>query len=291
LNKIQSASTLRLDHPTARVYLFLAAFLAAAPARGQDAAPESGRCSLADVSPANVALVDDDFDLLLDDGRRVVLAGLEFPAQNEKDAAQRAKALARLSSLVTGEQIFLAELSSAPDRWGRRPASAFASDSARPEAPLISLAAAMLKEGFARFRPDPAAVDCAKFYQAAEAPARERRLGVWATEPAIVFPRDGALSTQGLADEKGLVVITGTVQSIGETRRAAYLNFGRRGDDKFAIMISKRNFAIFEAGGVTPLALKGRRVRVRGLIETYNGLRMEIASPAELELLDGDPAP
>jgi hypothetical protein len=277
--------------PPVRVYVLLAAFLAAAPARGEDAPPESGPCSLAGVSPATVALADDDFDLLLDDGRRVVLAGLEFPAPDENNAAQRAASLARLSSLVAGEQIFLGELSTAPDRWGRRPAYVVVSDRARADAPLISVAAVMLKEGHARFRPDPAAADCAKFYLTAEVPARERRLGVWRTDPVIDFSSDGGSSTNGIAAKKGLVVITGTVQSVGESRRAAYLNLGRRGVSKFAVMISRRNFAIFEAGGVAPLALKGRRLRARGLIETHNGPLMEIASPAELELLDGEAAP
>ncbi|WP_246206906.1 thermonuclease family protein [Methylocystis heyeri] len=291
MTRTQNDSAFLAESTLARA-LFLAAISVPAQAQGVDAARESGPCSLAGVSPAVVALVDDDFDLLLDDGRRVVLAGLEFPAQGGKDPGLRARALSRLSALLEGDQVFLSELSPAPDRWGRHPAYAAAPDRALAGAPLALVGAAMLQEGLARFRPDPAAADCAKLYQAAEAPAREKNLGIWTSEPVVDFGAAGnSPSMAGLAERKGMVVVSGVVQSVGESRRAAYLNLGRRGVSKFAVMISRRNFAIFEAGGVGPLALKGRRLRARGLIETHNGLLMEIASPAELELLDGDAAP
>jgi hypothetical protein len=79
----QNDSAFRADSTLARA-LFLAAISVPAQTQGVDAARESGPCSLAGISPAVVALVDDNFDLLLDDGRRVVLAGLEFPAQGGK---------------------------------------------------------------------------------------------------------------------------------------------------------------------------------------------------------------
>jgi hypothetical protein len=52
------------------------------------------------------------------------------------------------------------------------------------------------------------------------------------------------------------------------------------------VLFRQQILAIFEKVGVFPRALRGQRVRVRGLIETNTGPRMEIASPAELELLD-----
>ena len=88
-----------------------------------------------------------------------------------------------------------------------------------------------------------------------------------------------------------MAIVVGTVNSVGETKGTIYLNLGQRGVLDFAVMISQRNLAIFEKIGVFPRALKGQRVRVRGLIETNSGPRMEIASPAELELLDRGAAP
>ena len=93
---------------------------------GLTPAEEEGPCSLARAIPAIVALVDEDFDLLLDDGRRVALAGLEFPSSGGQAKTIREAALSRLSNWLAGEQIFLSPLASGPDRWGRAPAQAIA---------------------------------------------------------------------------------------------------------------------------------------------------------------------
>jgi len=47
---------------------------------------------------------------------------------------------------------------------------------------------------------------------------------------------------------------------------------------------------MFEQSGLSPRALIGRRLRVRGLIETSIGPRMGVSSPAQIELLDAAPA-
>jgi endonuclease YncB( thermonuclease family) len=261
----------------------------AADGGGLTPAAEDGPCSLAEAIPAVVALVDEDFDLLLDDGRRVALVGLEFPASGGPSKSLREAALSRLSNWLAGEQIFLSSFGSAPDRWGRAPAQAVAAASSAPDAPLVSVGAALLAEGFARFRPDSAAAPCAKTYLDAEKRARDRNLGVWISDPVIELPGAGEAVAAALSRKKGMAVVSGVVQSVGETAGVVYLNFGPRRNIDFAVVISKRNMAIFQQSGVTPRALHGRRIRVRGLIETNYGPRMEIIAPAELEILDAVP--
>lgn len=256
---------------------------------GLTPAAEDGPCSLARAIPGVVALVDEDFDLLLDDGRRVALAGLEFPPAGGQAKALREAALSRLSNWLSGEQVFLSPLALAPDRWGREPAQAIAAADSSPDAPLVSVGAALLAEGLARFRPDPAAAPCAKFYVDAEKRARDQNLGVWISDPVIEVTGAGEAVRAALARKMGMTVVSGVVQSVGEAPGAVYLNFGPRRNVDFAVVISKRNMAIFEQNGVTPRALYGRRIRVRGLIETNYGPRMEIAAPAEIEILDAAP--
>ena len=271
--------------------LLTCCFLIAFPSRGHAepplAAAEDGPCSLAQATPVNVAVVDEDFELLLDDGRRVAIAGLEFPLPGSGAGKSRERASRRLSDWLVGEQVFLGALAPAPDRWGRTPAQAIAAADGAPDAPLVSVGAAMLAEGLARFRPDPLATPCASVYLKAESVARDGHLGVWATDPVLEIPADPGAPAPVLTGRKGMTVVSGVVRSIGETRGAIYLNFGRSRD--FAVVISKRNAAIFAQNGIIPQTLTGRRIRVRGLIETNYGPRMEIAAPSELELLD--PAP
>jgi endonuclease YncB( thermonuclease family) len=288
-----AAPLLRVVMRFCAIYCFIILFGAnsgrAAAQGGLTPAAEDGPCSLERASPATVALVDEDFDLLLDDGRRVALAGLEFPSSVGQAKTIREAALSRLSNWLAGEQIFLSPLASGPDRWGRAPAQAIAAADSSPDAPLVSVGATLLVEGLARFRPDPVAAPCAKTYLDAEKLARDQNLGVWIGDPVVEISGAGEAVRAALARKKGMAVVSGVVQSVGEAPGAVYLNFGPRRSVDFAVVISKRNMGIFEQNGVTPRALYGRRIRVRGLIETNYGPRMEIAAPAEIEILDAAP--
>ncbi|WP_424362219.1 thermonuclease family protein [Methylocystis parvus] len=250
-------------------------------------APETGACSLENAIPATVAAIDDDFDLLLDDGRRAVLSGLEFPQTTAAGARDiRAAARKRLSDWLAGRDVFLGAFAAAADRWGRIPARVFASQGERPDASLVSVGGVLLEEGLARFRPDAPAAPCARDYLAAESPAREAGRGLWADTG--LRPLDAAKGA-GLLQRKGIVVVEGRISSLGESRGAIYLNFGQKRAEDFAVVISRRNLAMFQASGIEPRTLIGRRARVRGLIETGLGPRMEISAPAEIEILEGRP--
>ncbi len=278
------------SHPqrTAPVAAFLSFALSlAAPPFALSAAPETGSCSLESATPATVAAIDDDFDLLLDDGRRAALSGLDFPQSPAKGGPDlRAAARKRLSDWLAGRDVFLGALAAGPDRWGRIPARVFAAQGDKRDAPLVSVGAAILEEGLARFRPDPTIASCARDYLAAETPAREAARGLWVE--AGLRPLDAA-NAAGLLQRKGMVVAEGRISSVGESRGAIYLNFGQKRAEDFAVVILRRNLAMFQASGIEPRALIGRRARVRGLIETGLGPRMEVSAPAEIEILEDRP--
>ncbi len=261
--------------------LLPAAFPATA---GPVAAPESGPCSLADATPATVAILDEDFEILLDDGRRVYLSGLEFPDPPEL----RRAAAARIAQVRTGKDVFVRPLVAAPDRWRRIPALVFVADG---EGPLVSLGALLLSEGHARFRPDPPAESCAEAYLGAEAAGRAAGLSLWTYPDYAIVKISPEVNPdfEVLSHRKGMVLVEGAVFSVGEAGGVVYLNFGQKRSRDFAVVISKRNLVMFEKKGVVPRALAGRRVRVRGLIDTYSGPRMDIASPAQLERVDNPP--
>ncbi|HEY8125118.1 MAG TPA: nuclease, partial [Methylocystis sp.] len=205
----------------------MAAFVAAAwPSRAESLPPaaETGECSLEGAVPATVAAVDADFELLLDDGRRAALAGLDFP--RPEMAELRAAIHSRLSSWLAGRDIFLGASSSAVDRWGRAPARIYASPAeGGVSAPLTSVAAALLSAGDARFRPNPAAAACAKAYLAAEAPAREAGLGVWSRPEFRPIDVAAPGAVDDLKRRQGMIVVVGDIRSVGESKRAFYLNF------------------------------------------------------------------
>jgi hypothetical protein len=257
-------------------WIALAAFFPCA-AHGLTPAPETGPCSLEGVSPATVAAVDERFELLLDDGRRGVLSGLEFP-----QGPARADARARLAAWLVGRDVLVGDLAAGLDRWGRASLRVFAAESEAARSPLVPVASAMLEEGRARFRPDPPAAPCARDYLAAEEAARVARRGLWSGEQPFAAGVDAAAP---LMRRKGLVILEGTISHVGETRSAVYLNFGENGARNVSAMISRRNLIILTALGIGRDGLRGRRVRVRGIIETGFGPRIEIFAPAQIEIL------
>jgi hypothetical protein len=264
--------------------------LLATPAAALPPAAETGPCSLEKAVPATLAVLDDDFELLLDDGRRVALAGLEFAASEPL----RAAAARKLSDALVGRQVFVDAQS--PDRWGRAPALLFFAEDVGSESPLVSAGAAMIEAGYARFRPDAAAAECASSFLAAEAGARAAKRGLWSGRNAAVFNLGSGSSSidrtaSAMIEAKGMVIVEGVIHSLGEARGTTYLNFGPRRGSDFSVVISKRDLAIFERSGVSPRRLIGRHVRVRGLIETSFGARMELSSPAQIELIGSAAAP
>lgn len=263
------------------------AFLAPAHAAPLPA-PESGPCSLEQAVPVTVARVEPGLELLLDDGRRVGLSGLEFaqPAQS---------ALAILSGWLTDKQAFLAAYSTSTDRWGRIPARLYAAYGDGAQAPLVSVGEALLDAGLARFRPDPPAAPCASAYLAAEQSARAQNLGLWAgAGGAVLDISDPSASVnqnyEALFNRKGMTLVEGVVHSVGEARGTIYLNFGPRRSRDFAVVISRRDLGMFAQSGLSPRALIGRRLRVRGLIETNIGPRIGVSAPAQIELLGVAPS-
>ena len=261
-------------------------FAAASPSRAEPLPPaaETGECSLEGAVPATVAAVDEDFELLLDDGRRAALAGLDFPPREM--AKLRAAIRSRLSSWLVGRDIFLGVFASTLDRWGRAPAANASPADGGDAAPLTSVAAALLSAGEARFRPDPTAAACAKAYLAAEARARDAGVGVWSRPEFRPIDVSAPGAVDDLKRRKGMIVVLGAIRSVGELRRAFYLNFGDKWRDSFTVVILRRNLAVF--GQIEPRSLVGRRARGPGLIET--GARIEIATPAEIEFVDGVPS-
>ncbi|RTL78653.1 MAG: nuclease [Hyphomicrobiales bacterium] len=271
---------------TALALLYLH-FFSSGPAGAVTAAAESGPCSLDNAIPATVAAINGDFDLLLDDGRRAALSGLEFPPpageKGGKDMSEAARK--RLSDWLAGRDIFIGALASGPDRWGRAPARAYAPAGEGAAAPIVSVGAALLEEGLARFRPDPPATPCANEYRAAEASAREASRGLWA-EAAARPVSTGEGVAASLHQRKGMIILEGKIRSVGESKAALYLNFGQKRADNASVVVLRRNLAILQSSGIDPRALVGRMVRVRGLVEAAFGPRIEISSPAEIEILE-----
>jgi endonuclease YncB( thermonuclease family) len=229
-------------------------------------------CAAEQIAEGRVASVSDARTFRLADGREVRLAGVE---DTTAGVAATAEQRAALASLIDGRDVILRG-SPKEDRYGRLVAFVYADGRDTPvQARLIEnghlLVTAMVEEE-----------DCARFLRNREARARQGKRGLWA-EPAAL--KNTEMPGDILAVVGQFVVAEGRVQSVREAGATLYINFGRRWTQDFAVTISRRNIAAFEAAGVPLKSLERKRVRVRGWVEQRGGPRIHASSASQIEVV------
>ena len=207
----------------------------------------------------------------LDDGREVRLAGIEPPPPGATLSGTQA-----LSALIAGREVTLRGPDDRPDRYGRQPAFVFVKGSAAP----VQLG--LLTDGEALASSTVTDTTCNRALLAAEAAAQQTGRGIWAGSSAL---KSTERLDDILAGTGQFVVVEGTVSSARLAGATFYVNFGRRWTRDFAVTISRRRMALFEAAGIDLKLLRNRRIRVRGWIERRGGPRMEATHPGQIELM------
>lgn len=226
-------------------------------------------CAFQSLGDGIVSAVIDPRTIRLDDGREVRLAGIETVPDESGD---RRSALTEL----IGRHVILRSERDEPDRYGRQSAFVF------PDASSGSVQTELLARGEALVAADIADHNCAVELAAAEARAREARLGTWthttviknAESPGDILTRVGQFA-----------IVEGRVSSVRQAGGTVYLNFGRRWTRDFAATISRRMVPSFEAAGVVPKSFENRRIRVRGWVERRGGPRIEVLRVGQIEVV------
>ncbi|CUA97193.1 Endonuclease YncB, thermonuclease family [Pannonibacter indicus] len=222
-----------------------------------------------------LASISDGGELTLEDGRRIVLAGV-WLAQPGRDALR--------DMLAPGTGLTVRDLGP-EDRWGRR--------SAQVVAPGGWLQGRLLSDGFAFVLPPVKArgnaapaisSECLRELQLRESVARKKLGADWGEGVRL---RSGDLA--GLSERTGLfTIVEGPVVSLGKSGQTRYLNFGRHWSSDFTVTIDARLDAELAAKGVPPEALEGRWVRVRGILQDRNGPLLEVTDPVQIEAFARD---
>ena len=263
-----------------RACLALGIALGAAVAAGAGAASEAGAgrsCSMR-ASGDTLETVGEAGDVRLASGLRVQLSELRWPQDPELRAAGTRFIAHRQGRRVEASM-------GSPDRWGR----AFARIVVVDGASRLDLAHGLVEEGLALVDAGEADRLCAVELLALEATARERGLGLWASGRYKPVAADDLPRLQELVGSFALV--EGRVRSVGERKQRAYLNFGEDWATDFTITIPKRSWTILRQRGVSVASLRGRKVRVRGVIDEWRGPALELVAGEMLELLSEDRGP
>jgi len=229
-------------------------------------------CTLEQQGEGRVAAIVDARSLRLDDGREIRLAGIE------RGRADSASGRAALAAIAAGREVTLHGDDDSPDRYGRQSAFVVVAGSQH------SLQSELLRRGEALASVDIADKNCAAALAAAERMARDGKLGIWAQPSAI---KNAESSGDILAAIGHFAVVEGTVRSVRQAGAITYLNFGRNWTRDFAATIPRRIMPAFESASLGPKSLENKRIRVRGVVSSRGGPRIELLAVGQVEVLGG----
>lgn len=212
-------------------------------------------------------------DLVLASERLAMLSGLRLP----EEGPHRGAALAWLRARI-GQDILVRGLPER-DRWNRlsvriEPANA----AERPD-----FAQSLVESGLAIVDLQAGDPSCQRDLFAFEASARARSLGLWSDDR---YKPVNAEQLDRLRDRLGrFVLVEGRVRSVGVRAQRTYLNFGRDWAEDFTVIIPRRTWKLMAEHGLDAAALKGRRIRARGILEPWQGAALTIVVPQMIERL------
>lgn len=246
---------------------------------------EAPRCELELGPVRGVVRVLDGETLALDDGSQVRLIGALAPRALDAGADEGTWPLAEaaksaLEELSLGRSVELGFAGRRTDRYGRLMAQVFV----RTDDKRLWLQGEMLRQGHARAYALPGSSDCLDDLVAAEKQAREARLGLWGHASYQIRPANRHWEL--LRFRSTYQLVEGEVLATADVRGRIYLNFGEDWRQDFTITVQPSNRRQFAEAGMDLLALKSRRVLVRGWIERRGGPLIEVYHPAQLEILE-----
>lgn len=213
-------------------------------------------------------------EIRLASGRMVTLSDVRIAGPTED-------ALHFLASQV-GAEVELQVRETKPDRWGRIGAAIILS----PDASRLDLAHALVARGLAVVD-SQAQTLCDESLLLREEQARRSRRGLWRAAEALPVPAEDPAAL--LARVGSFTIVEGVVQSIGERGRRTFLDFGRSWDGAFTVIIPSPLWTKVQGAGMGDDALKGRRIRIRGIMQNWRGPAIELTTVEFIEKLEARP--
>jgi len=210
----------------------------------------------------------------------VVLAGIDIPDGTGSRATIAAAARRQLAELLTGQPVCLATAAGTAaggdaadlDRYGRLAAQVQRADG-------LWVQGRLLAEGLARVHPTPSARSRIAEMLTIEAQTRADRRGLWRLASGRIQPADAVDPAA-----TGLQIIEGRVLEAERRGDWWYLNFGADWRRDFTVTLHKRALPLFAGAGVEPFALRGKVIRVRGVLQWLNGPMIEVLVPEQIEI-------
>lgn len=221
---------------------------------------------------ANVARVEENGALVLDNGQHVLLEGIRLPGADRPGTPIAAQALTVLRALVAKEALILTTTPPGSDRYGRIRVQAFGGAWLQIE---------LLKRGLARVTVMPDRQECSPDLYDAEIEARDAQRGVWALPEFFVQNAASFAAPAG-----SFQIVQGRVVNVASHDGRVFLDFNEDYRKGFSAIVAPEDRRAFRKSDFVLEELVGREVRVRGIVEDFNGRReMAVSNPRQIELL------
>lgn len=185
----------------------------------------------------------------------------------------------RFLASQAGAEVELQVRETKPDRWGRVRAAIVLS----PNTSRLDLAHALVARGLA-IVDSHAQTLCDASLLLREEQARRSRRGLWRADEALPIPAEDAGAL--LSRVGSFAIVEGVVLSVGERERRTYLDFGRSWEGAFTVIIPTPVWAKVREAGMGGETLKGRRIRVRGIMQNWRGPAIELTTVEFIENLE-----
>ncbi len=245
---------------------------------GQDLKGEVPAACPAQISRDVLVAGGEHGEIHLASGRTITLSDVRTAAAGDDT---QASARAFFESQI-GEQVELRLGSDETDRWGRMRAAVVLS----PDTARLDLAHALVARGLAIVDTGAERL-CDESLLLREEQARRSGRGLWSRADAR--PLD-ALDSAGLLARIGsFTIVEGVVRNVGERERRTYIDFGRSWDGAFTVIVPSRLWAKVRDAGMDAATLKGRRIRIRGIMQNWRGPAIELTTVEFIEKLETRP--
>ena len=215
-----------------------------------------------EITNAHIVRVERTNDaLVLRDGRAVHLEGIRLPhaAQDRAPPFVADQAFDALNAMVRGHTVDVTAVPPKEDRYDRVRGQVFSDGDQWVQM-------ALLKRGLARVDIAPDRGECAAELYAAEATARAANLGLWSQAAYRVRTPDSLGGDTGTFQ-----IVQGQVLTADVKAGRAYIDFGADWKTDFTVTIAPEDMANFRNDGIDPRDYAGKTIRVRGIVQQFNG--------------------
>ncbi len=227
-----------------------------------------------EISGAKIVRVEKNGALILSDGRAAMLEGIRLPLDDGGPAALGDDALNALRGLATAQPLTLTAIPPKEDRYDRVRVQAFGD---------VWLQTELLRRGLARVAIAPDRAECAGDFYGAEKEARAAARGLWAIPAFAIRKPDSIMSS----DEGKFVIVEGRVANGAVHDGRVFLDFSTDYAKGLSATIAPDDHANFRHTNPPPENLTGHIVRLRGVVEDFNGRpEISLSNPAQIEFVE-----